>query len=91
MSQNSISRRRFLFNSLLTTGGVLLAPNIISCSNDYEVYDIPSTYTNDSFLYGVASFDPSHDQVIIWTKYESSKKKQKYFGKLLTIHHLKML
>lgn len=79
MSQNSISRRRFLFNSLLTTGGVLLAPNIISCSNDYEVYDIPSTYTNDSFLYGVASFDPSHDQVIIWTKYESSKKEAKIF------------
>jgi alkaline phosphatase D len=73
MNQNSLSRRRFLINSVLTTGGLLLAPNFISCTNDDTVYDIPKDYTSNNFPHGIASFDPSHDQVIIWTRYSTTE------------------
>ncbi|MCO6174869.1 alkaline phosphatase D family protein [Flavobacterium sp. NRK F10] len=73
MNQDSLSRRRFLINSVLTTGGLLLAPNFISCSDDDTVYAIPRDYTSDKFPHGVASFDPTHDQVIIWTRYNTTE------------------
>ncbi len=73
MNQNSLSRRRFLINSVLTTGGLLLAPNFISCSDDDTVYNIPKDYTSNNFPHGVASFDPTHDQVIIWTRYNTTE------------------
>ncbi|CAM3961362.1 MULTISPECIES: alkaline phosphatase D family protein [Flavobacterium] len=73
MSQNSLSRRRFLINSILTTGGILLAPNFISCSDDDSVFGVPDDYSNDNFAHGVASFDPTHNQIIIWTRYNTGK------------------
>lgn len=73
MSQNSLSRRRFLINSILTTGGILLAPNFISCSDDDSIFGVPDDYSNDNFAHGVASFDPTHNQVIIWTRYNTGK------------------
>lgn len=79
MSQNSLSRRRFLVNSILTTGGLLLAPNFISCTDDSTVFNIPGDYTSDNFAQGVASFDPTHNQVIIWTRYNTGKAEVKIY------------
>ncbi len=73
MSTN-IKRRNFLKNSLFVAGGIVLAPNIISCSSDNEDFaiQIPPNLTENNFNQGVASFDPTNNQVIIWTRYESS-------------------
>ncbi len=79
MSQNSLSRRRFLVNSILTTGGLLLAPNFISCTDDDTIFGIPDDYTPDNFAHGVASFDPAHNQVIIWTRYNTGKPQVKIY------------
>ena len=79
MSQNSLSRRRFLINSILTTGGLLLAPNFISCTDDDTVFGIPEDYTSDNFAHGVASFDPTHNQVIIWTRYNTGQSNVKVY------------
>ena len=71
----NLKRRNFLKNSLLATGGILLAPNFISCSSDNvdTLPSIPSGITEKNFDLGVASFDPTNSQVIIWTRYTSQK------------------
>ncbi len=79
MSSNSLSRRRFLINSILTTGGLLLAPNFISCTNDDTIFGVPEDYSSDNFAHGVASFDPTHNQVIIWTRYNTSESEAKIY------------
>jgi len=58
----------------MASGGIILAPNIISCSEDDNVqveYD-ESQLTVQNFSYGVASFDPSNSGVIIWTRYTTA-------------------
>lgn len=79
MSQKDLSRRRFLINSILTTGGILLAPNFISCTDDDTIFGIPEDYSSDLFSHGVASFDPTHNQVIIWTRYNTGKPEVKIY------------
>jgi alkaline phosphatase D len=71
----NLKRRNFLKNSLLTAGGILLAPNFISCSSDDvdALPSIPSGITEKNFDLGVASFDPTNSQVIIWTRYTSQE------------------
>lgn len=70
MNTHDNSRRKFLRNSLLATGGVILAPNFISCKNDDDLNIIPiSDFDSKNFEQGVASFDPTSSQVIIWTRY----------------------
>ncbi len=75
----NIKRRNFLKNSLLAAGGIILVPNFISCSSDTDKlsFPIPSNLTEKNFEQGVASFDPTNSQVIIWTRYttESSSVK----------------
>ena len=74
METKSNSRRSFLKKSLIVSGGIILAPNFISCSNDDDTkssFD-PSGYTNTNFNQGVASFDPSSSSVIIWTRYNTA-------------------
>lgn len=76
MNSKNNSRRQFIFNSLLATGGVLLSANFISCKNDDDglpAGSIPTDLTVGNFDYGVASFDPTSSQVIIWTRYTSDK------------------
>lgn len=68
------NRRSFLKNSLLATGGIILIPNFISCSNDDDISDqilIPENLNQSNFDFGVASFDPTQSQVIIWTRYST--------------------
>ncbi|MGZ0017037.1 alkaline phosphatase D family protein [Yeosuana sp. AK3] len=65
------SRRNFIQKTLLATGGIILAPNFISCKKDDDlgfIFD-PANYTNTNFNEGVASFDPTSSKVIIWTRY----------------------
>ncbi len=73
MNQNNVSRRRFLVNSVLTAGGILLVPNFISCKDEDPITETPIDYLSKNFEYGVASFDPTHNQVIIWTRYTTTK------------------
>lgn len=72
MNQKTNSRREFIYKSILATGGIVLASNFISCKNDDDTVPagtIPENLTNTNFDYGVASFDPTENQVIIWTRY----------------------
>ncbi|WP_035558383.1 alkaline phosphatase D family protein [Hymenobacter sp. IS2118] len=71
MSQNNpkISRRAFVRNTALLSGGVALLPGFLtSCKDDDDEPAI--NYTGDfGFQEGVASFDPSATGVILWTRY----------------------
>ena len=71
MSDNNqkISRRAFVRNTALLSGGVALLPGFLtSCKDDDDEPAI--NYTGDfGFREGVASFDPSATGVILWTRY----------------------
>lgn len=70
--KTNIKRRNFLRNSLLVTGGLLLVPNFISCKDDdINELPIPDNLADKNFEQGVASFDPTNSQVIIWTRYST--------------------
>ncbi len=86
---NNIKRRKFLRNALLTSGGVFLVPNFISCKEDDLIEDLlPDTIISDltekNFNQGVASFDPTNSQVIIWTRYNTSEASIKLIWQLAT-------
>ena len=68
------SRRQFIQQSLLATGGLILAPNFVSCKNDDDVGLIfnPTGYTTINFNEGIASFDPTNSKIIIWTRYSGT-------------------
>ncbi|WP_428742559.1 alkaline phosphatase D family protein [Tenacibaculum sp.] len=71
--KTNIKRRNFLRNSLLATGGILLVPNFISCKDDdIDELPIPENLVEKNFVQGVASFDPTNSQVIIWTRYTTN-------------------
>lgn len=68
-------RRSFLKNSLLGASSLIFAPNIISCATDLHEDQAITNFLNKdalNFDHGIASFDPTDSQLIIWTRYESS-------------------
>ncbi|GGB66244.1 alkaline phosphatase [Flavobacterium suaedae] len=74
MESKNNTRRSFIQKSLLAAGGIILAPNFISCSNDDDNNTNPAPvnpdgFTQKNFNQGVASFEPSSSSVIIWTRY----------------------
>lgn len=72
---NQFSRRRFIKRTAIVTGGILLAPNFISCNNDDDGDSATINtegFIEQNFNEGVASFDPTTSQVIIWTRYTSA-------------------
>ncbi|WP_416444326.1 alkaline phosphatase D family protein [Leeuwenhoekiella sp. A16] len=74
MKNQYLGRRKFIFNSLLATGGIVLSTNFISCSDDDDIsgeVEIPDDLNQSNFEQGVASFDPSSSQIIIWTRYNT--------------------
>ncbi|THD68760.1 alkaline phosphatase [Robertkochia marina] len=78
-------RRKFLKDSALFTGGLILMPNLISCEDDEPLEEqLPDEAENslrrDNFFEGVASFDPSDTQVILWTRYTTSNDSQVTLG-----------
>lgn len=71
MKTKKNTRRNFIQKALMASGGLILAPNFISCSDDDDLkvdYD-ESLLNVQNFNYGVASFDPSSTSVIIWTRF----------------------
>ncbi|WP_299622802.1 alkaline phosphatase D family protein [uncultured Tenacibaculum sp.] len=80
----NLKRRSFLKNSLLVTSGLIFAPNFISCDSDPDVITdpIPSDTTEKNFDLGVASFDPTNSQVIIWTRYSTTNPTAKLIWQL---------
>ena len=74
MSENNkkINRREFVRNTVLLSGGVALLPALLtSCKDDSD--DPGINYTgNFGFREGVASFDPSASNVILWTRYTNA-------------------
>jgi alkaline phosphatase D len=65
---NKLSRRRFLRNSVIAATGVILLPSALtSCKKEDNGGGI--SYDGQGFNEGVASFDPSQDKVILWTRY----------------------
>jgi alkaline phosphatase D len=74
MAENNtkITRRQFVRNSALLTGGVALLPGMLtSCKDDSD--DPTINYTgNFGFREGVASFDPSASNIILWTRYTNA-------------------
>lgn len=71
---NLSSRRQFLRKASLATGGILLVPNFISCNEDDDTFvDVDfGALTPQNFDFGVASFDPTQNSVIIWTRYSTT-------------------
>ncbi|OCB78798.1 alkaline phosphatase D family protein [Flavobacterium crassostreae] len=67
--ESKSSRRSFLKNSLLVTGGILITPTFISCSEEDPEIQIAPPLQLANFNQGVASFDPTASSVIIWTRY----------------------
>ncbi|MBP2831546.1 alkaline phosphatase D family protein [Aquimarina sp. U1-2] len=79
-----MDRRKFFEKSLLATGGLLLAPIYISCTNDDDSLPIvPTDLRRTNFLEGVASFDPTASRVIIWTRYTVEAKESPLEGIVL--------
>ncbi len=74
MKTTKNTRRNFIQKTLMASGGLILAPNFISCSDDDDLqveYD-ESQLTVQNFNYGVASFDPSSFGVIIWSRFNTA-------------------
>jgi len=64
---NSISRRRFLRNSVVAAAGTAILPTFLtSCDDENESFKPEGDF---GFFEGVASFDPEVDRVILWTRY----------------------
>ncbi|WP_345955960.1 alkaline phosphatase D family protein [Mucilaginibacter sp. PAMB04168] len=64
-----LSRRNFIRNAAIAGAGVVLLPSAItSCKKDNDDDD-EETYEGHGFKEGVASFDPSQTQIILWTRY----------------------
>lgn len=67
-------RRTFIKNSLLGTGGLFIASNIISCEDDFQEEQAINSFLNkenQKFPLGVASFDPTASKVILWSLIET--------------------
>lgn len=73
MSDNNkkISRREFVRNTALISGGVALLPAFLTgCDEEDELKPSGTVYTGTyGFLDGIASFDPSATSIILWTRY----------------------
>lgn len=60
-------------------------PNLISCEDDEPLEEqlpdeVENSLRRDNFFEGVASFDPSDTQVILWTRYTPSNDDQVVLG-----------
>lgn len=76
MSMNSedvlkrLSRRKFIRNSVIAATGTFLLPSALAgCKKKEKNGDKDTVYEGQGFYEGVASFDPSQDRVILWSRY----------------------
>ena len=64
---DQLSRRQFIRNSVVAATGASLAPALLtSCKDDDPDFNPEGEF---GFFEGVASFDPTQDRVILWTRY----------------------
>lgn len=78
MEENHITRKKFLCESALVAAGIVLLPNFISCSDEGIEESLLEggedlSFSKINFESGVASFDPTTSQVIIWSRYSTEK------------------
>ncbi|MEO3402599.1 alkaline phosphatase D family protein [Mucilaginibacter sp. CAU 1740] len=65
-----LSRRKFLRNSVIAGAGAILLPSALTgCGKKDEKIN----YEGQGFNEGVASFDPTTDKVVLWTRYTPAK------------------
>jgi alkaline phosphatase D len=62
----ALSRRKFLENSVVAATGTLVMPILFTACKKEEDFVPQGTY---GFLQGVASFDPTQNSIILWTRY----------------------
>ncbi|MEJ7560783.1 MAG: alkaline phosphatase D family protein [Pedobacter sp.] len=66
-----LSRRKFIRNSVIAATGAFLIPSALaSCKKKDGNKD--TVHEGQGFYEGVASFDPSQDRVILWSRYTPS-------------------
>jgi alkaline phosphatase D len=63
-----LSRRKFIRNSVIAATGALLLPSAVAGCKKKDG-DKDTIYDGQGFYEGVASFDPSQDRVILWSRY----------------------
>ena len=64
-----LSRRKFLRNSVIAAAGVTVAPTLLTSCDDEDFVDNFTPEGDFGFIHGVASFDPTQDSVILWSRY----------------------
>lgn len=65
-----LSRRSFIRNSVVAAAGVTLLPGALaSCSDDDSSGENFTPEGDFGFFEGVASFDPTQQKVVLWTRY----------------------
>ncbi|KXX72088.1 alkaline phosphatase [Flammeovirga sp. SJP92] len=68
---SAVSRRKFIRNSIIVASGTTLLP-LSACTEEEKLDEINPDITPEGeygFFEGVASFDPTQSQVILWTRY----------------------
>jgi len=66
--QKSITRRNFLEKSALGVGTLIVSTVLVGGCADHNLPDPNDPNQAGSFEYGVASFDPTDHQIILWTR-----------------------
>jgi len=66
--KNTIDRRGFIGKSALGVGGLILSTVLVGSCTDHRIPDPNDPNQRGSFDYGVASFDPTDSQIILWTR-----------------------
>lgn len=59
----TVTRRDFLAMSAKGVGVAVISYGLMGCSESDDEYSVPA-----QFLHGIASGDPAHDAVILWTR-----------------------
>ncbi|WP_133408068.1 alkaline phosphatase D family protein [Parashewanella tropica] len=65
--QTRVSRRDFLAMSAKGVGAAVISYGLMGCSSDSD------KYVKADFLHGIASGDPTHESVILWTRVTPEK------------------
>ncbi len=66
--KQTISRRHFLEKSALSLGGLVVSTVLVGSCTDHSILQPGDPNQKGSFDYGVASFDPTDNQIILWTR-----------------------
>ncbi|MCF2444040.1 alkaline phosphatase D family protein [Dyadobacter sp. CY345] len=76
-SKNTINRRDFIGKSALGVSGLILSSVLVGSCTDHNIPDPNDPNQNGSFDYGIASFDPTVNSIILWTRVTPSAGTQK--------------